>query len=274
MNLLPGCWFVVAPHFHLQADWSRRLLVGPGMEEVDGGFHARPSWRAPTDGELSLLVRAPDEPAPPEDLQASVCLFQLPGHLRSEWWKMLEQAAGVLGDSHLPGIDSFVGQVVAFLAFKDLPVPERACCSVVVSTPGQRSVNWSPEPPGPGGLRCGLMPSAPWSAAEEQRWPRLWAGINLGDEETSVVLINLPLQQLDAELHRQFPDRPASPAAASELAGQFLRSCLDYPTVRLILGPGEGCRLPRGGLILDGHATDKQEPDVLLLITYEGDRSI
>src|SRR6516225_2699080 len=133
MNLLPGCWFVVAPHFHLQADWSRRLLVGPGMEEVDGGFHARPSWRAPTDGELSLLVRAPDEPAPPEDLQASVCLFQLPGHLRSEWWKMLEQAAGVLGDSHLPGIDSFVGQVVAFLAFKDLPVPERACCSVVVS---------------------------------------------------------------------------------------------------------------------------------------------
>jgi hypothetical protein len=274
MNLLPGCRFVVAPHFHLQADWSRRLLIGAGIEEVDGGFNPRPSWRAPTDGELSLLVRAPDEQPSSEDLQASVCLFQLPGHLRSEWWKVLEQAAGVLGASPLPGFDAFVGQVVAFLAFKELPVPERACCTVVVSTPGQRSVNWSPEPPSPGGLRRGLMPSAPWFAAEEQRWPRLWAGINLGDEETSVVLINVPLQQLDAELRRQFPDRPASPAAGSELAGEFLRSCLDYPTVRLILGPGEGCRLPRGGLILDGQATDKQEPDVLLLITHEGDRSL
>jgi hypothetical protein len=87
--------------------------------------------------------------------------------------------------------------------------------------------------------------------------------------ETSVVLINLPCQQLDAGLRRRFPEEP-SPSAVGELAGRFLRRCPDYPPVRLILGPGEGCRLPRGGLILGGYLGGKQEPDVLLLISHEG----
>jgi hypothetical protein len=37
----------------------------------------------------------------------------------------------------------------------------------------------------------------------------------------------------------------------------------------LRLGPGEGFRLPEGGLILDGDATDKHEPDILLLISEQ-----
>ena len=42
--------------------------------------------------------------------------------------------------------------------------------------------------------------------------------------------------------------------------------------MRLILGPGEGYRLPRGGLILGGYLGDKQEPDLLLLISQERTR--
>jgi hypothetical protein len=74
---------------------------------------------------------------------------------------------------------------------------------------------------------------------------------------------------MDGELRRRFPDQP-SPAAVGELVGRFLRCCSDYPPVRLILGPGEGYRLPQGGLILDGYREGKQEPDVLLLISHEG----
>jgi hypothetical protein len=203
-----------------------------------------------------------------EELESCVGLFQLPEHLRSEWWKLLEQAAEALEDGRLPGFETFVRQVVEFLAFKDLPVPEGACCEVVVSNPGQRSVHGGPETNRPVGLRCHL---APWPLAEGPRGPRLWGGINLGDEETSVVLINLPCRQLTAELHRRFPDQP-SPAAVGELVGCFLRSCSDYPPVRLILGPGEGYRLPRGGLILDGYVGDKHEPDVLLLLSHERPR--
>jgi hypothetical protein len=102
--------------------------------------------------------------------------------------------------------------------------------------------------------------------------PRLWGRINLGDEETSLVLINLPCRQLDVELRRLSPYQPAS-ATVGELAGQFLRSCADYPPVRLILGPGEGCRLPPDGLILGSYLGGKQEPDVMLFISHEGSDS-
>jgi hypothetical protein len=100
-------------------------------------------------------------------------------------------------------------------------------------------------------------------------WPRR---LLVGSGVAEAVLINLPCRDVDAELHRRFPDRP-SPATVGELVGQFLRSCSDYPPVRLILGSGEDCRLPRGGLILDGYPADKQEPDVLLLISTEKARS-
>jgi hypothetical protein len=267
MTLQPGCRFVVAPHFHLPADWPRRLRIGAGVAEAHGCFFPLPSWRPPTTDELAVLVRASVEPMPPEELEACVCLFQLPRHLRSAWWDLLEQAAGVLGDGRLPGFENFVGQVVEFLSFKNLPVPEGARCDVVVSNPGQPSVAGGPEANHPLGLSCSLAPWAPWPGAEGLHWQRLWGGINLGDEQTSVMLINLPCRQLDAELRRRFPDQP-SPAAVGELVGQFLRSCSDYPTVRLSLGPGEGYRLPRGGLILDGYRGE--EPDVLLLISQGG----
>ncbi len=268
MTLQPGCRFVVAPHFHLTADWPRRLLIGAGVQEADGCFFPHPSWRPPTSDEQALLVRASDGPTPPEELDACICLFQLPGHLRSGWWKLLEQGVEVLGKDSLPGFDTFANQIDEFLAFKNLPFPEGAQCEVVVSDPGRPSVREGPETNRPGGLRCNLAPWAPWPWAEERRWPRLWGGINLGDEDTSVVLINLACRQLDAELRRRFSDRPA-PATVGELTGRFLRSCPDYPSVRLILGPGEGCRLPQGGLILDSYLGGKQEPDVFLLISHE-----
>ena len=267
MILQPGCRFVVAPHFHLPAEWAQRLRVGTGVAETGGSFFPQPSWRPPTTDELSLLVRAADGPTTSEELEASVCLFQLPGHVRSEWWKLLEQSARVLGEGPLAGFELFAGRVGEFLAFKGLPVPAGARCDVVVSKPGQWSVPWRPEVSCPVGLLWNPAPGAPWPGSEEPRGPRLWGGINLGDEETSVVLINLFCRQLEEELRRRFPDQ--SSPAVGELVGQFLRSCSDYPPVRLILGPGEGYRLPQDGLILDGYGGDKQEPDVLLLISHE-----
>jgi hypothetical protein len=248
MMLQPGCRFAVAPHFHVPADWPRRLLVGAGVEEADGRFLPRQSWRPPTPGELALLVQEADRPEPSGEPEACVCLFQLPQHLRSEWWQLLDQGAGGLTDGRLPGFEAFADRVGEFLAFKGLPVPEDARCEVVVSNPGLRSL-------GPG--------------VQARRGSRLWGGINLGDEETAVVLINLLSRQLDAELRRPHPDQPA-PAAVGGLAERFLRSCSDYPPVRLTLGPGEGYRLPRGGLILGADLEGKQEPDVMLWISREG----
>jgi hypothetical protein len=265
MTLQPGCRFVVAPHFHLPADWPRRLRVGVGVEEADGCFFPRPLWRPPTAEELAVLVPSPAGPKAPEDPEACVCLFQLPGHLWGEWWKLLERGMGDLGGGRLPHLDVFVNQLAEFLAFKDLPLPEGARCDVVVSRPGQRSVPWGREASPPGGLRGHPDAGAAWPLEDPPGVPRLWGGINLGEADTSVVLINLPYRQLAAALRDRVPDQPA-PTAVGDLVGRFLRSWSDYPPTRLILGPGEGYRLPRSGLILDGYPGDKQEPDVLLLI--------
>jgi hypothetical protein len=264
MTLQPGCRFVVAPRFHLPADWPRRLLVGAGVDQTDGGFIPRPSWRSLTTDELAVLVPTSAEPAPLEELGSCICLFNLPRHLRAAWWNLLEQAAPVLGDGRVPGLEAFVSQVVDFLAFKDLAVPEGARCDVVVNKPGQ-PFDCHLEAEFPLGLPCN---PASRSGTEEPGRRRLWGGINLGDEPTSIVLINLSCRQLEAELRCRSPDQ-APLTAVGDLVEQFLRSCPDYPTVRLILGPGEGYRLPRDGLVLVGHLGDKQEPDVLLLISQE-----
>ena len=46
-----------------------------------------------------------------------------------------------------------------------------------------------------------------------------------------------------------------------ELAEGFLTRCPDYPPVRLRVEPGEGFRLPAGGVLVDGCTLDQNEPD-------------
>jgi hypothetical protein len=266
MILQPGVRFVVAPYFHLQADWPLRLLVGAGVEESDRGFIPLNCWRPPSAHELSLLTRVSNGPTSVEDLDTSVCLFQLPEHLCSAWWKLLDQTSEMRGNGRLPGFDTFVRQIVDYMVFKRLPVPEGASCDVIVGSSGQNFGTWELHAGHTAGLRCDMAAAAPWPGDDGFQGRRLWAGINLGDEETSIVIINLFCRQLQAELHRQLPEQP-SPATVGELVRQFLRACSDYPTVRLILKPGEGYRIPRGGLILDSYPKDKKEPDVMLTIS-------
>jgi hypothetical protein len=91
--------------------------------------------------------------------------------------------------------------------------------------------------------------------------------VNLGDEDTRLVLIPSPIRGLPANLALRHPGQP--PATVGELVRWFLREFPDTPPVRLRLGPGEGFRVPPAGLILDADATDKHEPDVLLLVSEQ-----
>jgi hypothetical protein len=98
--------------------------------------------------------------------------------------------------------------------------------------------------------------------------PRLWAVMNLGDEDSRLVLIAVPIQELPTYLALRQSGRPP-PKTVGELVGRFLREFPDWPPIRMRLGAGEGFRLPAAGLILDADAIDKQEPDVLLLISEQ-----
>jgi hypothetical protein len=268
MTLQPGFRFVRAPHFHLAVDWPQRLLVGGGLEEVDGRFFPQGPWRQPTEPELSLLTGRPGEAAL-DKLEACACLFQLPGHLRSLWWNLFDEAAGAEGAGATGykapmALDVFANQVSDFLSFKGQAFPERARCDVVVSQAGQRSVRWDSTANRPAGLHCSLAPWCPWPQPEGMRPPGLWGVINLGDEDTSLVFLNLSIPQL-APL--SCPREPNSSTAAA-IAERFLRSSMNYPPIRLALGASEGCRFPAGGLIVDGYTEGKQEPDVLLVISH------
>jgi hypothetical protein len=270
MNLLAGYPFVVAPHFHLTADLQSRLLLGAGLTQMDGIVRPPQTWRPPDANELALLIRTSAEPVASTDLDAAIGLFQIPAHIRSQWWQLLERAAGQgeLGDGRLPGFDSFARQVGDFLAFKNVSVPPEARWELVVGSPAQPFDLRDSKKKGATGLRPSLAPDTPWTAATEQGWPRLWGGINLGDEEMALVFLNLPWQLMDEQLFQTCPDHP-SPVTVAMLADTFLSNCPDYPTVLLALAPGEGYRLPRGGVVLDSYWGSKQEPDVLLSISVE-----
>jgi hypothetical protein len=254
----------VAPRFHLTANWAGRLTAGAGVSEADGRFFPRGPWRPLTADEITLLTSSP-ESGPEEDAEAG-CLFQIPGHLRAAWWELLDKSAES-GEAALPGFDGFAGQVAEFLRFKYMEAPPGLLMETLVTAAGRCSMRCDPETGAPAGLGPSLAPWAACPLPEGVSLPRLWAVVNLGDEDSRLVLIALPIQDLAANLALR-PGQPPPPTVG-DLARWFLREFPDCQPIRLRLGPGEGFRLPRGGLILDGDATDKTEPDVLLLISEQ-----
>jgi hypothetical protein len=253
----------VAPRFHLAADWAGRLTAGAGVSEADGRFFPRGPWRPLTADEIALLTSGP-ESAPEQNAEIG-CLFQLPGHLREAWWDLLDRSVEA-GGAALPGFEGFTRQVAEFLSFKHMEVPPSLQMEAVVTAAGRCSMRSDPDTAAPAGLGPSLAPWALCAAPGDGVLPRLWAVVNLGDEDTRLVLIAAVIQGLAADLALRHPGQPL-PGTVGELVGRFLRESPDCPPLRLRLGPGEGFRLPPGGLILDGDATDKQEPDVLLLIS-------
>ena len=268
MNLTHGYRLVVAPFFHQSIDWPSRLLVSGGIEKEQGLFVPRSPWRAPTAAEMAAL--SPDPAAAPrEDFERCLCLFALPLHLQSAWWDLVEKALAA-GTGRLEGFDAFVREVVGLLAFKGLAVPDGALFDLVASKPGQRSIRWNAGGARPEGLAFDLSPQAAWPLGQKRRQARLWGGINLGDEAVSVVLVNLTAGQIHDQLAQRCAGLPPA-ATLGELAERFLTSLPDYPPVRLRVEPGEGYRLPAGGILVDACTLDLEGPAALLLFSDGGE---
>ncbi len=257
----PRCRLTVAPRFHLEPDWAARLALGAGVREADGRFFPRGPWRSLTADELTLLT------SDPRNVEEDGSLFQLPSHLRSAWWALLDRSVET-GDAALPGFEAFAGQVADFLRFKRMEVPPGLQMEAAVTAPGRCSMRSDPET----GAPAGLGPSLPsWVECDRLAggdFPRLWGVVNLGDEDARLVLVAGVISRLAASVAFRRPGL-VLPKTVGELVGSFLREFPDCPVVRLHLRSGEGFRLPSGGLILDTDASDKQEPDVLLLISEQ-----
>ena len=210
MNLRAERRLAIAPNFHLRLTWTARLLI------VDGTRIGEPClpWREPTAAELALLVL--DEAGPRDALRDCLCLFQIPAHLRSAFWAILEQ----FGELPPDRAERFFLEVGEFLDFKNLPVPPRAVWEVTAGKLG----------------------------SDESSALPIWGAINLGDEPTAIVFVNLSADETRALSLESGPDGGS------------------YPCVQIQLEPGEGYRLPVGGVPMIALPSDEQQLDVMLVI--------
>jgi hypothetical protein len=174
--------------------------------------------------------------------------------LLAAWGQLLEQLHQT-GQVHREGFEDFVGEVARFLAFKDLALPQGAALDLLASQPGQDCSGW--------------YGSALWPGGAAGRSARPWGGINLGEEPTSLLFLNLRGNDF-AALVGQDPTGPTASGTLGEGVQAFLKRCPDYPLVRLRMEPGEGFRLPAGGLLVGGCTLEQQEPALVLMIRHGG----
>ncbi len=257
MPLEDGCRIATAPRFSIEPAWawSQRLRINSGVREDDGRFFPNPDWRPATDAELAVLVAGPhrlQHEFPRQDL----CLFAITEHLRSRFWSLAQGGLGgsAEGDDWFP---RFARELAEFARFKGLPLSPSCTFDLKVSQAGQPSTRIDAAA---GDARlAGLDLDRPDSG------PRPLGGINLGDEPTGLVLLNLGPASIRERLAATEPPE-ASPATPRDLARRFLGRFPSHPIVRVILRPGEGYWLPDDGLIFDGDTTDLAGIDVRLEI--------
>ncbi len=234
--LEPGIRVGLAPHFQNTRPVSERLQLNSGVISDAGRIWPRTDWRAPSAEELAMLTAGEEDPG-------VLRLFHIPERLRARWW---EFAAGQESEASKSALTftQVAGEISEFLGFKRLPLPRPSTLEVVVHAPDLPSIKPA---------MAGLAAPLPWTG--------LCGGINLGDQETSLVVINLGERQvrerrLECSVETPFLDR----------VGVFLTAHPEYPVLRIRLQPGEGYWLPATELGFDCDTRGRGEVDVQLLI--------
>jgi hypothetical protein len=251
--------FAVAPRFSLSQSFAGRLDCNGGVERGKGGMHPRDDWRPLDEAELASLVTA----IPGRDAvlsPAHLGLAQLPERLRSAWWAQAEKSG--VSQSAGRGFERAFSEIVEFLRFKRLPLPERVSLEVAVSVPGLPSTRVGSD----GALRGLGFGERP--AAENAPGRQPLAIFNLGDEASYVALLELP----PATLARRLEGAGAAPArglSPSELASRYFEAVPQQRLLRLRLDPGEGLWLSPFGVVHDGWTRGKRDLDVTLSVGCE-----
>ncbi len=229
-TLLPGVQIVAAPRFHIDGAWPNRLSLNSGIAIDDNRIYPRADWRSPTPAELEILTKHDN------NLSDSIQLFSIPEHLHARWWSLAAESSEGVG---LEGaaFKSFAKDVRDYLHFKRMPLSPESMFEVILTAPGRPSVH-----PNAGGLIA------------QQTGMVLSGGINLSDEEASVVFLNL----------RENTD---SGSESGRIEGQRrLLEHRDYPLTRMMLRPREGYWLPHRPIIMDRDTRGRAEVDVHLTI--------
>jgi hypothetical protein len=250
MKIEPWLSLRVAPRFHNGMPWQERLRLNGGVDRSQSAFFPRNDWRALDSDELRILLDGDGS-----QTDGHLSLITAPPHLRAAWWAAAEHADAAVDDDK--GYRAFVGELTEFLRFKQLPLGNGCRLDVIASRPGQSSTRLAA-----GGTLAGLA----WSVTADGKLlaSRVVSVINLGDEATHLVFLNLSPGAIGARLAPPLGSAPR--AAAAELLEEFFTASPVYPLVRLRLEPGDGLWLPACGVVYDGWTHDKDDVDLVLTI--------
>jgi hypothetical protein len=236
-KLRGGIRIVEGERFAWPRALSERLSLNSGVCFEGENVYPRTDWRTPGSDELALLTGGN------ADACDQLVLIRLSERLVERWWEL---AASHPESSVLAAgaFDVYAGEVMEFLSFKQVEFPSVCRFEARITAPGLPSIHQTV-----GGLTA-LQPAG-----------RLVGGINLSDEESALVILNLT----ETQLSDLVPTLPAS-ASLSEKARVFLTHCSDYPQTRISLAPGEGFWLPSTSVIVDGDNRGREQIDVQLVI--------
>ena len=176
MQLERGITIAVLPRFRHTLLTPAGIRLNSGVECLADRFAARNDWQCPNDKELAVLVGS--ESDAPEEPTKRIELFEIPGHLYKQWGEAAEELAAAPGEPS-ERYERFVHSLASFLTYKKVQV-ENATFNVIAARPPEESALGMSGCPG--GL--GIGDGGPLLAT------------NLGEEPTSLIFLNLPIERM------------------------------------------------------------------------------
>ena len=245
MHLESGLRISVLPHFRPTLLTRAELSVNSGCERWQNCFRARPDWRSPNQEELQILTEPVGNAK--ESQSDRIELLEIPVHLHKQWRATARKLATDPGN-RFREYERFVASLASFFRFKKVAVENCSFTVMAAETPHQSAFTRL-------GMHGGLEIGSP------EEGPLL--AINLGNEPTPLVLLNLPIRRMRELLAA----RGFTEESPSRTPDQFMKLFPDYPLVRLALPARHGVHFCPDALIHHGYSAKKNEPDILLLIT-------
>jgi len=258
MELETGIRFSQAPRFANGLARNERLQIGRRPTRDESMASPPLEWRPASDAERSALVA---NETSDEVWKRDVCLFAIPEHLRARWWEMAARQMETL-PAPLDGLEPFARAFAEFAQFKRVPLPPRCAFEVTLTSPEQAVAN-----PSSAASDC----ASAWIAETGAASSPVVARVNLGDEQTALIFLNLGRARMLEMLHgKRTVDGATIAASPAELVRDFLWEFPAYPLVRLALNPGEAVWLPSADVNHGPDRSGKTDLDVWLLLKAEG----
>ncbi len=246
----------IAISSHLASTWSttQQIAINGGTtrdaSQHDECYFPKDNWRPLVNSERTDLLADSPDVVP----SGALWVFAISEALRARFWTLdiehLFSRLDVTRPKYSSQYRAYVADVIHHLIHDHhLPLAGQCQCDAIVHKPGLRSTRYDRVHQTYTGLGSDHDAARTW---DPEHLAARTIRMNIGDEPSELVFINLSLQTIAHCL--EISHLPSIGAIAKLFMSRFP----DYPVVRLTLNPGEACVLPSANMIYD-HTTLNQK---------------